>query len=85
MQLDQYPAARTRPPGAPSGSLLVADRQTAGRGRRGRSWLSSPEAGLTFSLLWRFAADVARLAGLSLAVGVAVARSLEACGVAGSD
>ncbi|HMV07018.1 MAG TPA: biotin--[acetyl-CoA-carboxylase] ligase, partial [Accumulibacter sp.] len=40
--------------GAPSGSLLVADRQTAGRGRRGRQWLSSPAASLTFSLLWRF-------------------------------
>ncbi|MEF8768104.1 MAG: biotin--[acetyl-CoA-carboxylase] ligase [Candidatus Accumulibacter phosphatis] len=69
--------------GAPSGALLVADQQTAGRGRRGRSWLSSPEAGLTFSLLWHIPGDMARLAGLSLAVGVAVARSLEACGVAG--
>lgn len=68
--------------GAPSGALLVADRQTAGRGRRGRSWLSSPEASLTFSLLWRFECPVAQLAGLSLAVGVAVARALEASGVA---
>ena len=68
--------------GAPSGALLVADRQTAGRGRRGRSWLSSPEASLTFSLLWRFECPVTRLAGLSLAVGVAVARALEASGVA---
>lgn len=69
--------------GATSGALLVADRQTAGRGRRGRSWQSSPEASLTFSLAWRFSGDMARLAGLSLAVGVAVARSLKACGVAG--
>ncbi|MBK7956608.1 MAG: biotin--[acetyl-CoA-carboxylase] ligase [Candidatus Accumulibacter sp.] len=66
---------------APSGLLLVADRQTAGRGRRGRRWLSSPEGALTFSLLWRFAGNVAQLAGLSLAVGVAVARALEASGV----
>lgn len=69
--------------GAPSGSLLVADRQTAGRGRRGRSWLSTPEAGLTFSLLWRFDGAVSRLAGLSLAVGVAVARALQSSGVSG--
>jgi BirA family biotin operon repressor/biotin-[acetyl-CoA-carboxylase] ligase len=69
--------------GAPSGSLLVADEQTAGRGRRGRSWLSSPSAGLTFSLLWRFPGTVARLAGLSLAVGLAVVRALERIGATG--
>ncbi len=70
--------------GAPSGTLLVADRQTAGRGRCGRSWSSSPESGLTFSLLWRFAAGgMARLSGLSLAVGVAVVRALRAAGVYG--
>ncbi|WP_300455199.1 biotin--[acetyl-CoA-carboxylase] ligase [Accumulibacter sp.] len=67
--------------GATTGTLLVADQQTAGRGRRGRSWLSSPEASLTFSLLWRFTCPVAQLAGLSLAVGVAVARALEGVGV----
>ena len=69
--------------GAPSGSLLVADRQTAGRGRRGRQWLSSPAASLTFSLLWRFPGGLARLAGLSLAVGVALVRALEQYGIAG--
>jgi BirA family biotin operon repressor/biotin-[acetyl-CoA-carboxylase] ligase len=66
--------------GAPAGSVVVADRQSAGRGRRGRSWLSSPETSLTFSLLWRFEGGVDRLAGLSLAVGVALARALAACG-----
>jgi BirA family biotin operon repressor/biotin-[acetyl-CoA-carboxylase] ligase len=69
--------------GAPAGAVVVADRQRAGRGRRGRAWMSSPEASLTFSLLWRFAGDPTRLSGLSLAVGVAVARALEACGVEG--
>ena len=68
---------------APSGLLLVADRQTAGRGRRGRSWLSTAEGSLTFSLLWRFECSVAQLAGLSLAVGVGVARALEVSGVRG--
>lgn len=66
--------------GAPAGSVIVADRQSAGRGRRGRNWLSTPESSLTFSLLWRFDGGVERLAGLSLAVGVAVVRALEAFG-----
>jgi BirA family biotin operon repressor/biotin-[acetyl-CoA-carboxylase] ligase len=68
---------------APSGSVVVADRQSAGRGRRGRAWLAEPDAGLTFSLLWKFAGPPARLAGLSLAVGVAAAMALEDLGVAG--
>jgi len=68
--------------GAGSGSVLVVDRQTAGRGRRGRQWQSSPEGSLTFSLLWRFDGGVERLAGLSLAVGVALARALSSLGVA---
>jgi len=69
--------------GAPSGSVIVADRQTAGRGSRGRQWLARPEASLTFSLLWRFDGGLERLAGLSLAVGVAVVEALEACGATG--
>ncbi|HEX5801422.1 MAG TPA: biotin--[acetyl-CoA-carboxylase] ligase [Azospira sp.] len=69
--------------GAGSGSVLVVDRQTAGRGRRGRQWASAPESSLTFSLLWRFDGGIERLAGLSLAVGIAVARALAALGVAG--
>lgn len=66
--------------GLPSGSVIVADRQTAGRGSRGRQWLASPEASLTFSVLWSFPGGMERLAGLSLAVGVAVIQALEACG-----
>jgi len=66
--------------GAPAGTVVVADRQEAGRGRRGRGWLSTPERSLTFSVLWRFAAPPARLGGLSLAVGLAVAAALEALG-----
>ena len=69
--------------GAPSGSVLVADRQTAGRGSRGRTWLASPEASLTFSLLWRFDGGLERISGLSLAVGLAVVEALEACGAKG--
>lgn len=69
--------------GAPSGSVVVADRQSAGRGRRGRNWLSSPESSLTFSLLWRFSGNAATLSGLSLAVGVALAQAMENLGARG--
>lgn len=69
--------------GAGSGCVLVVDRQTAGRGRRGRNWASSPDSSLTFSLLWRFEGGVERLAGLSLAVGVALVRALEALSIGG--
>ncbi len=55
-------------------TLLVAETQTAGRGRMGRGWLSSPGDSLTFS----FGISLApiRWEGLSLAVGVSVAESL---------
>jgi BirA family transcriptional regulator, biotin operon repressor / biotin---[acetyl-CoA-carboxylase] ligase len=67
--------------GAASGSVIVAERQTAGRGRMGRVWLSAPGDSLTFSLLWRFARGTS-MGGLSLAVGVALAEVLGASGVA---
>jgi BirA family biotin operon repressor/biotin-[acetyl-CoA-carboxylase] ligase len=63
--------------------VLVADRQTAGRGSRGRTWIASPDASLTFSVLWTFPGGLARLSGLSLAVGVAVVRALARCGASG--
>ena len=61
--------------------LLVARNQTAGRGRAGRSWLSSSEGSLTFSLAWRFEGGLQRLTGLPLAVGVALAETLDGLGV----
>lgn len=65
--------------GAPSGTVVVTEEQTAGRGRRGRTWFANPGDSLTFSLLWRFAPGTAP-AGLSLAVGVGVARALQGIG-----
>jgi BirA family biotin operon repressor/biotin-[acetyl-CoA-carboxylase] ligase len=61
--------------------LLVARNQTAGRGRAGRSWLSSSEGSLTFSLAWKFDGGLTRLSGLPLAVGVALAETLDGLGV----
>lgn len=69
--------------GAPAGSVIVADRQTAGRGSRGRHWAAAPESSLTFSVLWRFDGGFEKISGLSLAVGVAVVQALEACGAIG--
>ena len=65
--------------------LLVAEWQAAGRGRRGRGWTAIAGGSLTFSLGWRFEQGAAHLAGLSLAVGVAIARALEASGYDGVE
>jgi BirA family transcriptional regulator, biotin operon repressor / biotin---[acetyl-CoA-carboxylase] ligase len=54
--------------------LLVAERQSAGRGRLGRGWSSEPGASLTFSLGLRLAP--VDWSGLSLAVGVSLAEAL---------
>ncbi len=67
----------------PSGTVLAAEVQTAGRGRRGRAWIAPPGGSLAFSVLWKFDGSVAALSGLSPAVGVAVARALEAQGAQG--
>lgn len=66
--------------GAPEGSLVVAETQTAGRGRLGRTWLSEPGQGLLFSLLARpqFPPEIA--ATLPLVAGLAVATALRDLG-----
>lgn len=58
-----------------SPSLLVAQRQIAGRGRLGRNWMSRHGASLTFSL--QLALERSDWSGLSLAVGLAVARAFD--------
>lgn len=65
-----------------SPTLLVAETQTAGRGRAGRTWHSAPGASLTFSLAWKFDLPVHALVGLPLCVGVALAEALSEFGVA---
>ena len=78
---DMLEAARR---GAPEGTVLVAEAQTAGRGRLGRSWVTSPGAALTCSVLLRPAAvSPARRGWVPLLAGVAVASAVRA--VAGVD
>jgi BirA family biotin operon repressor/biotin-[acetyl-CoA-carboxylase] ligase len=63
--------------GGPEGQVLVADEQTAGRGRMGRSWVSQPGASLTFSVLIRpLPVPPARRGWLPLLTGVAVATAV---------
>ena len=61
--------------------LRIAENQTAGRGRAGRSWLSAPGAALMFSLAWRFKGPLHRMTGLPMAVGVALAETIASLGV----
>lgn len=70
--------------GAADLSIVLAETQHAGRGRRGREWLSPPGLNLYLSCLKRFESGFAALTGLSLAVGVIVLRALENLGIAGA-
>lgn len=62
--------------GAAHRSVLYADYQNKGRGRRGRDWQAPLGGGLTFSVLWRFDSGVSQLSGLSIVIGLALARAL---------
>ena len=64
-----------------SGHACFAERQLAGRGRRGREWISPFARNIYLSLYWRFEMNPAALSGLGLAVGVALIRALRALGV----
>jgi len=63
--------------GAPAGTLIVADAQTSGRGRMGRSWRSDAGAGIWVTLVER-PRDAASLDVLSLRIGLALAPVLDA-------
>ena len=60
----------------PDNTLCFAEHQTAGRGRRGRPWVSPYGANLYFSIYRRFPLGMHELSGLSLAVGAVVAEVL---------
>jgi BirA family transcriptional regulator, biotin operon repressor / biotin---[acetyl-CoA-carboxylase] ligase len=59
------------------GSTLVAEAQTAGRGRRGKNWYSPFGASLYFSMYWRLEQGIQAAMGLSLVVGIALVRLLQ--------
>jgi BirA family biotin operon repressor/biotin-[acetyl-CoA-carboxylase] ligase len=75
-------AGRLADDGEPEGTVVVADAQTAGRGRHGRVWISPPGAGLYTSIVLRPAPDVLDLitltAGVALAAGLRAASGIEA-------
>ncbi len=64
----------------PSGTVCLAERQTAGRGRRGRAWVSPFGSNVYLSALWHYEQGAERLGGLSLAIAVAAANALEQVG-----
>lgn len=62
--------------GAPAGTLVLTDRQTAGRGRAGRTWMSAPGQSITMTLIER-PADADAVGVLSLRLGLCAARVLD--------
>ncbi|MBX6391461.1 MAG: biotin--[acetyl-CoA-carboxylase] ligase, partial [Frankia sp.] len=64
--------------GEPSGLVVAAERQHAGRGRMDRSWTSPPGGGLTVSLLTRPAVPMSRLGWLPMVTGTAIVGTLRA-------
>lgn len=63
-----------------SARVCVTEVQTAGRGRRGRSWVAPFASGICFSVGWQFAEVPPTFSALSLAVGVATVRAIERFG-----
>lgn len=83
--IDSTNAFLTRHPRPVPGkaNVCLAEQQTAGRGRRGRQWVSSFGRNITLSLAWTFDLPMMALSGVSLAAGVALARALSRAGVQG--
>lgn len=69
------------PPTAGAASVVLAEHQTGGRGRRGRGWIAPPGGAICLSLAWQFADMPADLAALSLVVGLCTAGALHEIGV----
>ena len=67
--------------GAPEGTLIVANAQTRGRGRLGRSWVSPPGSGLYLSIILRPGCPPVWLPRLTLTAGVAVASAIQETGI----
>jgi BirA family biotin operon repressor/biotin-[acetyl-CoA-carboxylase] ligase len=63
-----------------SGSIILAEAQTDGRGRRGKSWISPYGCNLYLSIVWGFSGGIQEIEGLSLATACSVLKGLEKCG-----
>jgi BirA family biotin operon repressor/biotin-[acetyl-CoA-carboxylase] ligase len=70
-------AARLSELGAVHGTVVIADEQTAGIGRLGRNWISSPDVGIYCSILLRLNLPPAQLPVASLLLGLAVAEAIQ--------
>jgi BirA family biotin operon repressor/biotin-[acetyl-CoA-carboxylase] ligase len=70
------------PPAAGAAAVVLAEHQTGGRGRRGRSWVAPPGGAVCFSLAWQYAEMPPDLSALSLLVGLCVIDALREVGVA---
>lgn len=68
---------------APEGTLALADIQTAGRGRRGKEWISLPNMGIWMSVLLRPMLHPSQIQTITLAASIAVVRALDQFGVKG--
>ena len=75
---------RASPP-AGSSEVLLAECQSAGRGRRGRSWVAPPGGGVCLSLSWTFSEAPEDLGALGLVIGVCVLRALKGFGLQGVE
>lgn len=83
--LEEVDSTNTRllarsPPEAGRADVCLAERQSAGRGRQGRRWLTPSGSGLALSIAWRFPRPAGAQPALSLATGVAVVRACERLG-----
>ena len=76
--LGEGTARRLAAAGAPEGTLVIADEQTAGKGRQGRRWIAPPNTCLLMSLLFRPALLPAQASRLTMLCSLAAAEAIEA-------
>ena len=67
------------------GEVLLAEYQSAGKGRRGRTWMAPPGGAICLSLSWTFPAVSQDLGALGLVIGVCAVRALQALGLEGVE